>query len=70
MSVCIANGYHLCNEYAYTCALRIYFIFLHSSFRRSREKKVIFKFFLAFYEILSDTQLGCVHRVQFVKIDK
>lgn len=68
MSVCFANGYHLCNEYAYTCALRIYFIFLHSSFRRSR-KKGNSQNFVGICEILPDTQLCCAQGA-IRKIDK
>lgn len=63
MSVCFANGYHLYNEYAYTCALRIYEYISYFYIKAfvDHEKKGNFQifFFFGLCEILADTQLRC-----------
>lgn len=62
MSVCFSNGYHLYNEYAYTCALRIYEYISYFYIKAfvDHEKKGNFQiFFFGLCEILADTQLRC-----------
>lgn len=45
MSVCFANGYHLYNEYAYTCALHIYISYFYIKAFVDHEKKGNFQIF-------------------------